>query len=65
MKVPNEEGYFGSFGGRFVPETLMYALEELEEEYQKVKEDPSFWQEFEYYLREFAADLHPFTLPKI
>ncbi|MFZ8831933.1 MAG: tryptophan synthase subunit beta, partial [Thermodesulfobacteriaceae bacterium] len=46
MKVPNERGYFGSFGGRFVPETLMYALEELEEEYQKVKEDPSFWQEF-------------------
>jgi tryptophan synthase beta chain len=44
MKVPNERGYFGSFGGRFVPETLMYALEELEEEYQKVKEDPSFWQ---------------------
>jgi tryptophan synthase beta chain len=55
MKVPNERGYFGSFGGRFVPETLMYALEELEEEYQKVKEDPSFWQELEYYLREFAG----------
>jgi len=55
MKVPKERGYFGSFGGRFVPETLMYALEELEEEYQKVKEDPSFWQEFEYYLREFAG----------
>jgi tryptophan synthase beta chain len=64
MKVPNERGYFGSFGGRFVPETLMYALEELEEEYQRVKEDPSFWQEFEYYLREFAGRPTPLYFAK-
>ncbi|MCC6063280.1 MAG: tryptophan synthase subunit beta [Thermocrinis sp.] len=64
MKVPNERGYFGNFGGRFVPETLMYALEELEEEYQKVKEDPSFWQEFEYYLREFAGRPTPLYFAK-
>jgi Tryptophan synthase beta chain len=64
MKVPNERGYFGSFGGRFVPETLMYALEELEEEYQKAKEDPSFWQEFEYYLREFAGRPTPLYFAK-
>jgi tryptophan synthase beta chain len=64
MKVPNERGYFGSFGGRFVPETLMYALEELEEEYQKVKEDPSFWHEFEYYLREFAGRPTPLYFAK-
>jgi len=64
MKVPNERGYFGSFGGRFVPETLMYALEELEEEYQKVKEDPSFWQEFVYYLREFAGRPTPLYFAK-
>jgi tryptophan synthase beta chain len=64
MKVPNEKGYFGSFGGRFVPETLMYALEELEEEYQKVKEDPSFWKEFEYYLREFAGRPTPLYFAK-
>jgi tryptophan synthase beta chain len=64
MKVPNERGYFGSFGGRFVPETLMYALEELEEEYQKVKEDPRFWQEFEYYLREFAGRPTPLYFAK-
>ncbi len=64
MKVPNEKGYFGSFGGRFVPETLMHALEELEEEYQKVKEDPSFWQEFEYYLREFAGRPTPLYFAK-
>jgi tryptophan synthase beta chain len=64
MKVPNERGYFGSFGGRFVPETLMYALEELEEEYQRVKEDPSFWKEFEYYLREFAGRPTPLYFAK-
>jgi len=64
MKVPNERGYFGSFGGRFVPETLMHALEELEEEYQKVKEDSSFWQEFEYYLREFAGRPTPLYFAK-
>jgi tryptophan synthase beta chain len=64
MKVPNERGYFGSFGGKFVPETLMYALEELEEEYQKVKEEPSFWQEFEYYLREFAGRPTPLYFAK-
>lgn len=64
MKVPNERGYFGSFGGRFVPETLMYALEELEEEYQKAKEDSSFWQEFEYYLREFAGRPTPLYFAK-
>jgi tryptophan synthase, beta chain (EC 4.2.1.20) len=64
MKVPNERGYFGSFGGRFVPETLMYALEELEEEYQKAKEDPSFWREFEYYLREFAGRPTPLYFAK-
>ena len=64
MKVPDERGYFGSFGGRFVPETLMYALEELEEEYQKAKEDPSFWQEFEYYLREFAGRPTPLYFAK-
>ncbi len=42
----------------------MYALEELEEEYQRVKEDPSFWQEFEYYLREFAGRPTPLYFAK-
>ena len=42
----------------------MHALEELEEEYQKVKEDSSFWQEFEYYLREFAGRPTPLYFAK-
>ncbi len=54
-RLPDEKGYFGSFGGRFVPETLMFALEELEEAYTKVKEDPSFWQELKALLRDFAG----------
>jgi len=52
---PDERGYFGEFGGKFVPETLMYALEELEEAYKEAKEDPSFWEEFNYYLKSFAG----------
>ncbi|MEN3028558.1 MAG: tryptophan synthase subunit beta, partial [Aquificaceae bacterium] len=53
--LPDERGYFGNFGGKFVPETLMYALEELEKMYSKLKEDPSFWEELSYYLKNFAG----------
>ncbi|WP_448587276.1 tryptophan synthase subunit beta [Thermocrinis sp.] len=57
-------GYFGRFGGRYVPETLMYALEELEEEYQKVKEDQGFWEELNQYLRDFAGRPTPLYFAK-
>ncbi len=53
--LPDSKGHFGEFGGKFVPETIMAALEELEEAYYKYKEDPQFLQELEYYLREFAG----------
>lgn len=45
-QVPNSRGYFGQFGGRFVPETLVPALNELEDAYEKAKHDPAFWAEF-------------------
>jgi len=45
-KLPNERGYFGPFGGKFVPETLIPAFQELESAYIKAKADPAFWQEF-------------------
>ncbi|ADC88803.1 tryptophan synthase, beta subunit [Thermocrinis albus DSM 14484] len=61
-KLPDERGYFGEFGGRFVPETLMYALEQLEEAYTKVKEDPTFWQELENYLHHYAGRPTPLYL---
>ena len=62
--LPNENGYFGEFGGKFVPETLMYALEELEENYKKVKDDPEFWKEWKYYLSEFAGRPTPLYYAK-
>ncbi len=53
--LPDERGYFGSFGGRFVPETLMFALEELERNYLKIKEDVTFREELEQLLRDYAG----------
>lgn len=51
--APDALGRFGAFGGKYVPETLMYALEELEEAYKAAKEDPSFhealWKEMKEY----------------
>jgi len=53
--LPDEKGRFGPFGGCFVPETLMTALQELEREYQKAKRDPDFQKELAFYLKEFAG----------
>src|SRR5579859_4942154 len=51
----NEPGRFGVYGGRYVPETLMAALEELEREYNKAKRDKKFRAEFERLLKEYAG----------
>ncbi len=53
--VPDAHGHFGPYGGRFVPETLMTALLELEEEYRTASKDPAFQQELDYMLREFVG----------
>jgi tryptophan synthase beta chain len=53
--LPDERGYFQEFGGRFVPETLMHALEELEESYIRIREDPQFRGELESLLRDYAG----------
>jgi tryptophan synthase len=45
----NEDFHFGEFGGRYAPETLMYALQELEKSFQSVVKDETFWQEFKKY----------------
>ncbi len=52
---PDSRGYYGSFGGKFLPETLIPALEELEEAYQRIKKDGDFQREFIYYLQEYAG----------
>ena len=53
--MPDAQGHFGPYGGRFVPETLMHPLQELENEYRRAQKDPAFKREFEYYLREFCG----------
>src|SRR5438132_676301 len=53
--VPDAQGHFGPYGGRFVPETLMHPLQELEEEYFRAQHDSAFQREFQYYLREFCG----------
>ncbi|MFD1179701.1 tryptophan synthase subunit beta [Paenibacillus puldeungensis] len=54
-QVPDEHGRFGPFGGRYVPETLMNALIELEESYLKYKDDPDFQQEINYLLKQYSG----------
>src|SRR5881397_212099 len=54
-RVPDALGHFGPYGGRFVPETLMHPLQELEEEYFRSQQDPAFQRDFEYYLKEFCG----------
>ena len=54
-------GRFGPYGGRYVPETLMAALEELERQYEKARRDKSFRAEFERLLREYAGRPTPLS----
>src|SRR3954470_13138745 len=53
--VPDNQGHFGPYGGRYVPETLMHPLQELEEEYFRSRKDPEFQRELDYYLKEFCG----------
>ena len=53
--LPDEKGYFGDFGGKFLPETLIPALEDLEKQYNQIKNDGDFQREFVYYLQEYAG----------
>jgi len=56
---PDEHGHFGPFGGIFVGETLMPALEELNRQYDKLKRDPAFWAEFDYDLAHYVGRPSP------
>ena len=53
--LPDPAGRFGPFGGRYVPETLMAALQELEEAYLAARDDPSFQAELQSLLRDYAG----------
>ncbi|PYV38946.1 MAG: tryptophan synthase subunit beta [Acidobacteria bacterium] len=54
-QLPDAQGHFGPYGGKFVPETLMHPLEELEQAYLKAKNDPAFQAELDRLLREYSG----------
>ena len=56
---PDENGHFGIFGGRYVPETLMPALLQLKEEYEAIRFDEDFWKEVDYYLKDYVGRPSP------
>lgn len=55
MALPDKNGHFGEFGGRFVPETLMALLEDLEKVFFKARNDKNFQKQFQFYLKEYAG----------
>src|SRR6187399_1007218 len=62
--LPNKQGFFGPFGGKFVPETLMAALDEFETAYRKVRRDRAFRAELDTVLAEFVGRPTPLTEAK-
>src|SRR5262249_41451082 len=57
--APDSQGRFGAYGGRYVPETLMFALRQLAEHYEQAREDPVFQREFEHHLRHYVGRPSP------
>jgi len=55
MIIPDKRGYFGDYGGQFVPETLMPVLDELVTAYKEAKADKTFWSEFETLSRDYSG----------
>ena len=56
---PDSQGHFGPYGGIFVGETLIAAVEELSQVYNKLSQDKSFWQEFDYDLKHYVGRPSP------
>ncbi|SES31554.1 tryptophan synthase beta chain [Salipaludibacillus aurantiacus] len=63
-EVKAKKGYFGEFGGSFVPPELQEVLDMLAEQFEKYKNDPEFNEDFKYYLREFVGRENPLTFAK-
>ena len=53
--VPDQQGRFGPYGGRYVPETLMFALRQLNEHYDHARGDPEFQKQFDYYMKQYVG----------
>ncbi|MDN7246607.1 tryptophan synthase subunit beta [Planococcus shenhongbingii] len=64
QRTVENTGFFGKYGGQFVPETLMKAVKELEEAYAKAKQDPEFIKEYQHYLSEYVGREQPLTFAK-
>jgi len=62
--LPDRQGYYGQFGGRFVPETLMSAIFELENFYKKLRADKNFKRELSFYLKNYAGRPTPLYFAK-
>ncbi len=63
-KLPDERGHFGIWGGKFVPETLMPALKELNQAYEEARKDHGFWDEFNDLCREYVGRPTPLYYAK-
>jgi len=63
-QLPNEKGYFGQYGGRYVSETLMPLILEVEQEYFKIKNDSKFQEELNYYLKTYVGRPSPLFFAK-
>ena len=63
-QLPNEKGYFGSFGGRYVSETLMPLILEVEKEYDKIKSDNDFKKELDHYMKTYVGRPSPLFFAK-
>ena len=63
-KQPDQNGFYGRFGGRFVPETLMTAVLELEEAYRESQADPSFQAELDQLLKQYVGRETPLYYAK-
>ena len=57
--LPDERGHFGPYGGVFVAETLVHALDELKHAYERCRKDPKFIAEFEYELKHYVGRPSP------
>ena len=55
MTTENKKGYFGEFGGSYVPEVVQKALDELEIAYNKYKDDEEFLKEYHHYLKDYSG----------
>src|SRR4030042_5012489 len=64
MRLPDKKGYFGQFGGKYIPETLSVCLNELTHAYQRVCGHRRFQEELRYYLRDYAGRPTPLYFAK-